>query len=165
MKKLLPLIIFLVIALGAGLYFLFFFETAQNSLDQENNKIIPEINNTRDDSQSPEANDSDVQNGYTDYDESKLPFARDGDVVLFFYAGWCPSCRELDANLVEDRNDIPDDLLIMKVNFDSSTQLKIKYGVTLQHTLVQVDENGDKIKLWNGLYSQYELSDILNEIN
>jgi len=87
---------------------------------------------------------------YEAYDESKLAMASSGDVVLFFRASWCPTCRTLDADIQESLNDIPQDVTILDVDYDSASELKKKYGVTTQHTLVQVDENGDEITKWVG---------------
>jgi hypothetical protein len=39
---------------------------------------------------------------------------------------------------------------ILKVDYDKETELKKKYGVTYQHTLVQVDKDGNLIKKWSG---------------
>ena len=57
----------------------------------------------------------------------------------------------------------------MKVDYDSASgaksqeiALKPKYGVTYQHTLVQVDANGNQVKKWN---NSYTLEEILREIN
>jgi hypothetical protein len=36
------------------------------------------------------------------------------------------------------------------VDYDNSDELKKKYGVTYQHTLVQVDKDGNLIKKWSG---------------
>jgi hypothetical protein len=36
------------------------------------------------------------------------------------------------------------------VDYDNSTALKQKYGVTMQHTLVQVDAKGNLIAKWTG---------------
>jgi len=68
--------------------------------------------------------------------------------VLFFHAGWCPSCRALESSLSE--NEIPGDLGVYKVDYDNSTELKTKYGITTQHTLVQVDSEGNMITKWLG---------------
>lgn len=74
----------------------------------------------------------------------------EGDIVLDFYASWCPSCRRLEADINDSLNDIPSDLNIVVVNYDNETDLKAKYGVTRQHTLVQVDQQGNLIKKWSG---------------
>jgi len=68
--------------------------------------------------------------------------------VLFFHASWCPSCRALEGDL--GKNVIPDGLGVYKINYDTSLELKKKYGVTSQHTLVQVDGEGNMITKWLG---------------
>jgi len=87
---------------------------------------------------------------YEAYDSSKLAYAKDGDVVLFFNASWCPTCRALDKDIKQNISSIPSGVTILNVNYDNSTDLKKKYGVTYQHTLVQVDANGNMITKWTG---------------
>jgi thiol-disulfide isomerase/thioredoxin len=72
------------------------------------------------------------------------------DVVLFFRAGWCPTCRAVDADIKNNLSKIPSDLTILDVNYDNSTALKQMYAVTYQHTFVQVDKDGKLIKKWSG---------------
>jgi thioredoxin-related protein len=38
--------------------------------------------------------------------------------------------------------------MVYKVDFDNSTELRKKYGVTDKHTFVQVDKQGNKISMW-----------------
>ena len=87
---------------------------------------------------------------YEAYSPSKLANAQNGDVVLFFKAAWCPTCRTLDKDIKNSLGDIPDGVTILEVDYDNSTDLKKKYGVTYQHTLVQVDANGNMITKWQG---------------
>lgn len=88
---------------------------------------------------------------YEAYAPEKLAWAEgDGKVVLFFKASWCPSCRALDADIKASMNDIPAGLTILELDYDSSSGLKKKYGVTTQHTLVQVDASGELITKWSG---------------
>jgi thiol-disulfide isomerase/thioredoxin len=87
---------------------------------------------------------------YQAYSPEKLMMAEEGKVVLFFKASWCPTCRALDADLKAKAAMIPSDVTILEVNYDASTDLKKKYGVTNQHTLVQVDAEGDQITKWSG---------------
>ena len=84
-----------------------------------------------------------------EYEGSKDMYAN-GDVVLFFHAGWCPTCREADENLNADPAAIPAGLTIVKVDYDDSDELKQKYGVTTQHTFVQVDADGNELGKWTG---------------
>ena len=86
---------------------------------------------------------------YETYSTDKLALANSGNVVLFFRAKWCPTCRALDADIRANMNKIPGDLTILDVDYDDSTALKQKYGVTYQHTLVQVDANGNQIAKWS----------------
>ena len=87
---------------------------------------------------------------YEMYDASKLAMANDGKVVLFFKASWCPTCRALDADIKANLGAIPGGVTILEVDYDKSGDLKQKYGVTMQHTLVQVDAQGNQIMKWSG---------------
>ena len=87
---------------------------------------------------------------YIPYDAAKLALAKDGHVVLFFHASWCPTCRTLDTDIKNHAKDIPANLTILDVDYDASQTLKAKYAVTYQHTLVQVDAAGGMIKKWSG---------------
>ncbi len=87
---------------------------------------------------------------YLPYEASKLAMANDGDVVLFFRASWCPSCRTLDSDIKANLSAIPAGVTILDVDYDAATALKQKYGVTTQHTLVQVAADGSMITKWSG---------------
>ena len=63
--------------------------------------------------------------------------------MLFFHASWCPQCRQLDEQLVAEG--APDGLTVFKVDYDSRTDLRQRYGVTLQTTVVFVDDRGEAI--------------------
>ncbi|OGY31519.1 MAG: hypothetical protein A2805_01685 [Candidatus Andersenbacteria bacterium RIFCSPHIGHO2_01_FULL_46_36] len=103
-----------------------------------------------------------VQSGpYIPYDSTKLSLADEGSVVLFFRAPWCPTCKALDADITANLNTIPGGVTILDVDYDTSTELKQKYGVTYQHTLVQVDAQGNMIKKWSGSPT---LVDLLGQI-
>lgn len=91
-----------------------------------------------------------VAGTYESYSPEKLAFAETGNVVLFFHASWCPTCRALDKDIKENLGAIPTDLKILDVDYDNSQELKQKYGVTTQHTLVQVDKDGNMINKWSG---------------
>ncbi len=87
---------------------------------------------------------------YELYSPEKLVNAKTGDVVLFFKANWCPSCRTVDADIKSNLNQIPKNLTLLELDYDKSSDLKKKYGVTYQHTFVQVDSDGNMIKKWSG---------------
>jgi thiol-disulfide isomerase/thioredoxin len=77
---------------------------------------------------------------YVDYTEDTLANAT-GQRVLFFHAPWCPQCRAIESDI--NSQGVPDGYTILKVDYDSSQELRQKYGVTLQTTFVKVDENGN----------------------
>lgn len=89
-----------------------------------------------------------VAGRYADYDEASISEKGYNDTVLFFYASWCPECRAFDQVIQE--SNLPDGVQILKVNYDTATNLRQKYGVTLQSSFVSVKPNGDKIIYWQG---------------
>jgi thiol-disulfide isomerase/thioredoxin len=91
-----------------------------------------------------------LSGSYETYTESKLAKAENGKVVLFFRASWCPSCRTLDSDIKANKAMIPAGLTILDIDYDQATALKQKYGVTTQHTLVQVDAKGEMLNKWSG---------------
>ena len=76
--------------------------------------------------------------------------------VLYFYANWCPTCRPVDAEFQARESQIPEGVVVIRVNYnDSDTDaaekvLATQYGITYQHTFVQIDEQGNAVKTWNG---------------
>lgn len=102
-----------------------------------------------------------TKGSYEEYAPSKIAMAEKGSVVLFFHASWCPSCRSLNSNIEENLSSIPAGVSILKVNYDKEVELKKKYGVTSQHTLVQVDKDGNLIKKWSG---GSKLTDLISKI-
>lgn len=102
-----------------------------------------------------------MKGSYEAYAPEKLARAETGDVVLFFHASWCPSCRGLSADIESNLAAIPAQVSILKVDYDAESELKKKYGVTYQHTLVQVAADGTLIKKWSGAPT---LSSLVSEI-
>ncbi len=97
---------------------------------------------------------------YADY-TANLDKYKDFKVVVYFHAPWCPTCQALDKNINANLGAIPAKTVVVKTDYDSSNDLKKKYGVTYQHTLVQIDASGNKIKKRSG---SPELKDVLAEI-
>lgn len=86
---------------------------------------------------------------YQPYSELALADAGTDDrVVLFFSAAWCSTCKVLRDDIAANQQSIPDDVRILLVDFDDATELKQKYGVVSQHTLVQVGRTGEGVARW-----------------
>ena len=133
-------IVVIVAVLGGALYiFTNQPEVKENNIEQEKEVVMEK-----------QEEGTMVRGGsYEAYSPEKLSLAVSQDVVLFFRAPWCPTCRALDADIRANINNIPAGVVILDVNYDDSTALKQKYGVTYQHTLVQVDAQGNQIAKWS----------------
>ena len=82
------------------------------------------------------------------YEADPATFHEAGDVVLFFNASWCPTCKATVESL--DSAGVPAGLTVVSVDYDAATDLKKQYGVTVQHTFVQVDEQGNQLAKFSG---------------
>lgn len=98
---------------------------------------------------------------YEVYSSSAVGYAALGEVVLFFYSASCPACMILDKDILTNAARIPKDVKILKVDFDTASDLKTKYGVTEPHRFIQVNSAGERITQW-GLSST--LSDLVTRI-
>lgn len=87
---------------------------------------------------------------YVDYSEANYQQAEGKKRVLFFHAKWCPTCKLANEEIEKMFGEIPADVVILKVDYDTETELKEKYGITYQHTFVLVDANGNQVTKWNG---------------
>jgi thioredoxin 1 len=70
--------------------------------------------------------------------------------VLFFYASWCPTCRPADRDFQTYIDQIPKDVVLFQVDYDTERELKTQYSITYQHTFVLVDDSANTVKIWNG---------------
>lgn len=80
---------------------------------------------------------------YVDYSNNVIA-STSGTKLLFFHASWCPQCRSLETDIKQQG--VPSGTTIIKVDYDTNQSLRQKYGVTLQTTLVRVDDNGNLVK-------------------
>ena len=92
-----------------------------------------------------------------DYEADKSAYSST-DVVLFFNAAWCSTCKEARDNIEADLAGIPSGLTIVVVDFDTATDLRQKYGVTVQHTFVQIDADGNELAKWSGSVTADEIA-------
>ncbi|MDQ5886415.1 MAG: hypothetical protein QG628_812, partial [Patescibacteria group bacterium] len=100
--------------------------------DQDDNPVA---------SQQPSSSDPGV---YVNYSEAELAKQSDKTRLLFFHAPWCPQCQSLDQDIIA--NGIPQGTAIIKVDYDSNQDLRKKYGVTIQTTVVRIDDKGSLVQ-------------------
>lgn len=133
MKKPMVIVAAIGLVIVAALGYLLFF----NPSDSE---TIPS-SSTQVTAPPPVAAPDTVQTGkYVDYAPGVIE-QTEGTKILFFHAEWCPQCRALEADIRE--SGLPEGVTVIKVDFDNSQDLREKYGVTLQTTLVKVDDAGN----------------------
>lgn len=93
---------------------------------------------------------------YVEYSPAVFEQSKTTRRVLFFYASWCPECHEADANFKENLTQLPKDVTLIRVNYndpstdDNEKVLARQYGITYQHSFVQIDALGKALTTWNG---------------
>ena len=152
-----PIVIFVVVAviavLGIGAYTFSQNPSQSESLIKEDEAMLQK--DTQETIKDDTVDNSD-NSRYVEYSKATLDQAAGNRRVLFFYASWCPTCRPTDADLKENADKIPEDLTVIRVNYsDPETDqeekdLAKKYGITYQHTFVQIDSTGNEVTKWNG---------------
>lgn len=141
MKNIIILLV-LVVVFSLGSVFLF---ASRGSVD----KTAPALPGT---SLSGGSDTSSVNEGgrYVTYSENQFNSMSDKRRVYFFHASWCPTCKVANSDFEQNGARIPQDVILFKTDYDSYAELKRRYGITYQHTFVQVDRDGNEISKWNG---------------
>lgn len=153
MKNPLVAIILLIVLAGVSFGgFIFLRNSTTPKSVMENTRTSPE-------SATMENADTSIRTNsprYIEYATGVLDSVSNSRRVLFFYANWCPTCRPADDNFRNNTDTIPEDVTVIRVNYnDTETDqeekdIAGKYGITYQHTFVQIDNAGDVITKWNG---------------
>lgn len=128
-------------------------DTDESMMKKENASMMKKEESMKTDDATTPKNDSAMMNKsgtYTTYSGEALAMAQKGKTVLFFHASWCPTCRTADADIVKNIATIPSGVTILKVDYDKEVVLKQKYGVTNQHTFVEIDQSGSLVEKWSG---------------
>jgi len=139
-KKSLVIPILILVVIIAGFVYLL---TSSDASEEE--AKMQEVQATTTSAVSnPQAPVSKSQPGvYIAYSEQAVASAQ-GTKLLFFHAPWCPQCRQIDKDITT--NGVPDDVTVFKVDYDTNQALRKKYGVTLQTTVVRIDDEGKLVK-------------------
>ena len=80
---------------------------------------------------------------YVTYTDTELAEAQ-GTKLIFFHASWCPQCRAIEKDIKQQG--VPNGVTILKADYDTSQQLRQRYGVTIQTTIVKVDDQGNLVE-------------------
>ena len=98
---------------------------------------------------------------YGEYTPELVSSAKpDEIIVLFFRAFWCPTCNALHTDILQQKLKLPTNVSILFIDYDQNEDLKKRYDVTYQHTLIQVDNKGNEITKWSGGYLETILENI-----
>lgn len=154
-------LIVVIVAIGSFVFVgtvIFFSSSNKNSEDSmmvENDTMMEDSDAMKDSDamdDSSMTDDSMVKSAtrYVDYSSEAFAEANESKRVYFFHASWCPTCKVANEEFSSNGDSIPEDIVLFKTDYDSSSELKKRYAVTYQHTFVQVDENGNEITKWNG---------------
>jgi len=150
MKNSLLIIIVIVAVLGIGGYML------SQKPSQSDSVMKDETPVQKEETMMEKTDETGNNSRYIEYSKEILANSTGSRRVLFFYASWCSTCRPADANFRENIDKIPDDVTLIRVNYsDPETDqdekdLAKKYGITYQHTFVQIDSTEKEITKWNG---------------
>lgn len=141
-------VLIIVLAVGG----LFLYQNSQKNLTTDDKMAKSEDSAMKKEDSMMENKDS----RYLEYSKAVFDNSSNRRRAFYFYANWCPTCRPLDTALKTNSNKIPEDVVIIRVNYnDSDTDseeknLAKKYAVTYQHTFVQIDSEGNEVAKWSG---------------
>ena len=125
--------------------------------NESNNSQSPTVTDNQSTGVSSEVSKT---GSYIDYSDDAIKNTK-GTKVLFFHAPWCPQCRAIDNSIKSGK--IPEGVTIIKTDYDSNQDLRKKYGVTLQTTMVRVDDDGNMVKKYTA-YNQPTLQAIIDNV-
>ena len=60
---------------------------------------------------------------YVEYSPEAFEAARDKKRVYFFHAKWCPTCKAVNIVFSEKSNEIPEDVVVFKTDYDIQSKL------------------------------------------
>lgn len=158
MKKSLLMSVITILLIG-GIYGYVFFQKSQNSAAMKQDEATMMKQETEKENtliQDKTENMIKETTRYTEYSKEAMSKTSNNKRVLFFYANWCPTCIPADINFKENSTKIPSDVTVIRVNYnDPETDadekaLAKQYGITYQHTFVQIDDMGQEVAKWNG---------------
>lgn len=151
------IVIALVVVAGFS-YLLFMDRSEETDILQSSNQ---QIDNPPDPAAAEPVTTEPAENGkYIDYSAQAVADSKDRR-ILFFHAPWCPQCRQLESSIKSGA--IPSGVTIFKVDYDTNQKLRQEYGVTIQTTLVLLDDNGLELKKYVA-YEKPNLDSVVEQL-
>lgn len=138
MKKI-AIILAVIAVFALGAYYVLAGNESANT-EQTTPNVVPADNESTD--KPAQTGTSQPVGQYIDYKDGVVQNTT-GVKILFFHAPWCPQCQALEADI--KAKGVPSGVSIIKVDYDTNQALRQKYGVTIQTTLVKVDNDGNLV--------------------
>ncbi len=85
-------------------------------------------------------------------------------VLIDFYADWCGPCQAMGPILKEVKNDLQNDVSIIKINVDKNPEISRRYGVRGIPTFF-IFKNGEQLWRKSGILKKDELVTIINSFS
>lgn len=79
--------------------------------------------------------------------------------VLKFYADWCAPCKALGKNLEKANLPIP----IIEIDVEDNEDLVREYGIRSVPVTILLDDNGNAIRIWVGVFDVNELKEEIGQ--
>lgn len=139
-RKAAGVVVIMAVLVASGVFYLLSTDDTEQAVDQMREEKAASQQSTNNTEKIPAASGA---GQYVDYSEGVVA-ETNGTKLLFFYAAWCPQCRALEADI--ESQGVPEGVTIIKVDYDTHQDLRQKYEVTLQTTVVRIDDEGNLIE-------------------
>lgn len=139
MNKRLIIIVVILLAIACSVFYLVSKDTNEDTDKKQTSTQTSEIIEVESDNENAETETEQ----YVNYSDELLANTTNTKII-FFHAPWCPQCRQIEKDIIA--SGVPSGVTILKADYDTSQELRQKYGVTIQTTLVKVDDQGNLIE-------------------
>ena len=118
----------------------------------------------RDSEDSPENTNQEESSSYIIWSQAAFEQNANKQRWLYFHAEWCPECRSLDKDIKANVSEIPEGVVIFKIEYDDYQNLRQRYKVLRQTTVVSVDAQGEKVKEVLAVTSKNNLAGVIEAL-
>lgn len=155
MKPILIVAVILILVV-AGISFYNKMDTSSSNIQTGQTNIIANPTNDDSNTQIEDSKTLSLSDNYVQFSPEVLEGLTNTTRVLFFYANWCPTCKQANDEFLAQSAQLPQNVTLIRVNYndtdtdDAEKELAKKYAITYQHTFVQIDPQGNEVSKWNG---------------